>query len=161
MIEVKNLNKQFLDKVIFEDASFSLPLNGLFVLDSDNGTGKTTLLKILAGIDQDYEGKIFLDRKEVTKIDCEYLDQRNNYISFLSVKDNYNLKSFFYKNIEILDINENKKQFLERKNANTLSEGEKLLVLLEKCERSKADVILLDEVTAALDSDNVLEIFMY
>ena len=159
MIEVKNLNKQFLDKVIFEDASFSLPLNGLFVLDSDNGTGKTTLLKILAGIDQDYEGKIFLDRKEVTKIDCEYLDQRNNYISFLSVKDNYNLKSFFYKNIEILDINENKKQFLERKNANTLSEGEKLLVLLEKCERSKADVILLDEVTAALDSDNVLEIF--
>lgn len=158
MIEIKNLTKKFSYKVIFHNASFCLPNNGLFILDSDNGTGKTTLLKILSGIDHDYEGKILFNGEE-SSLDCEYLDQRNNYVTFLSVKDNFHLKSFIYKTDKDIDVSDRNKELLKRKSASTLSEGEKLLVLLERCEKSSAQVILLDEVTAPLDSDNVSKIF--
>ena len=113
MIEIKNLTKKFSDKVIFKNASFCLPNNGLFILDSDNGTGKTTLLKMLAGIDHDYEGKILFNG-EGSSLDCEYLDQRNNYVTFLSVKDNFHLKSFIYKADNDIDVGDKNKLFIKQ-----------------------------------------------
>jgi ABC-type nitrate/sulfonate/bicarbonate transport system ATPase subunit len=55
-LKIENLSKSFGDKVIFTSFSYEFPENGLFVLNGISGKGKTTLLRIIAGLDTDYEG---------------------------------------------------------------------------------------------------------
>ena len=55
-LKIENLRKSFGDKVIFTSFSYEFPENGLFVLNGISGKGKTTLLRIIAGLDTDYEG---------------------------------------------------------------------------------------------------------
>ena len=158
MINVTNLTKIFKNKVIFEDTSFVLPDKGLFILDSDNGTGKTTLFKILCGIDKEYEGKISEKEKPIPDNYFDYIDQKQNYITFLSVKDNYELKDFLFKDSKI-EEDESIKALINRKNVNTLSEGEKMLILLSRAFKSNSKIVLLDEITACLDETNTKIIF--
>ena len=56
MIKIKNLNKHFKDRIIFENLNLELPNIGLVAILGDSGSGKTTLLNMLSGIDFDYEG---------------------------------------------------------------------------------------------------------
>lgn len=155
MIEIKNLTKIFGDKIIFDSASFSLPSKGLFILDSDNGSGKTTLLKILIGRESAQNGEIVFDGKRVENLAsyCTYLDQKFNFVSFLTLKDNYNLKSFIYKGRNA-QIDEKNMVFIKRRRPSKLSEGEKILLLLEKAFNEEEPIILLDEVTSHLDDEN-------
>lgn len=155
MIEIKNLTKIFGDKIIFDSASFSLPSKGLFILDSDNGSGKTTLLKILIGRESAQNGEIVFDGKRVENLAsyCTYLDQKFNFVSFLTLKDNYNLKSFIYKGRNA-QIDEKNMAFIKRRRPSKLSEGEKILLLLEKAFNEEEPIILLDEVTSHLDDEN-------
>ena len=60
MIEINNLNKKFGENIIFDNTSFSLPSNGLFLLAGANGLGKTTLLYILVLTDTNFEGKFLI-----------------------------------------------------------------------------------------------------
>ena len=53
MINVKNLNVQFGNNVLFNDLSFTINENEIFCIEGKSGTGKTTLLKCL-GLLQDY-----------------------------------------------------------------------------------------------------------
>lgn len=57
MIEIKNLCKSFDGKVIFSDYSVHIP-DGVCAIMAGSGIGKTTLLRILAGLDKDYKGDI-------------------------------------------------------------------------------------------------------
>ena len=50
---------------VLHDISFQLEKGKLFALLGENGAGKSTLVKILCGIFTDYQGKIFLNGKEV------------------------------------------------------------------------------------------------
>ena len=155
MIEIKDLTKIFGDKIIFDNTSFSLPSKGLFILDSDNGSGKTTLLKILIGRESTQNGEILFNGKIVENLACycTYLDQKFNFVSFLTLKDNYNLKSFIYKGRNA-QIDEKNLAFIKRRRPSKLSEGEKILLLLEKAFNEPEPIILLDEVTSHLDDEN-------
>lgn len=155
MIEIKSLTKIFGDKIIFDNTSFSLPSKGLFILDSDNGSGKTTLLKILIGRESTQNGEILFNGKIVENLACycTYLDQKFNFVSFLTLKDNYNLKSFIYKGRNA-QIDEKNLAFIKRRRPSKLSEGEKILLLLEKAFNEPEPIILLDEVTSHLDDEN-------
>lgn len=50
MIEAKGLRLRFGDKEVIQDLSFSLPAEGVFAIRGNSGTGKTTLLRLLAGL---------------------------------------------------------------------------------------------------------------
>ncbi len=69
-IGVKNLRKLYGVKLIFENVSFELHSGEIVGLIGQNGVGKTTLLKILAG-DENYSGEIFLRKG----LKVSYLDQ--------------------------------------------------------------------------------------
>ncbi len=50
--------KRFGDKVIFQNASFSIPSGSRTAILGPSGVGKTTLMRIMAGLDKDYTGTI-------------------------------------------------------------------------------------------------------
>lgn len=57
-LSIKNLEKRFDDKVIFSGLSCDFNSYGIYVISGDSGVGKTTLLRIIAGIDKNYDGEI-------------------------------------------------------------------------------------------------------
>lgn len=160
MIEVKNLNKKYDETILFDDASFTLPSTGLFILNSDNGSGKTTLLKILVGIEKADSSEILFNNQKIKDISSisTYIDQKYNFVSFLNLNDNYNLSSFIYKNSKTA-ISENNLVFSKRKKPSRMSEGEKVLFLLDRAFNDESQIILLDEVTSHLDDSNTDIIF--
>ena len=58
MLEVKNLTKKFDDRLVLNDFSYSFDAAGIYLLRGKSGVGKTTLLRILSGLDKEYEGEI-------------------------------------------------------------------------------------------------------
>ena len=58
---IKNLNKSFESKKIFDNFSYSFAENGIYVLVGASGRGKTTLLRIIAGLDKDYAGELITE----------------------------------------------------------------------------------------------------
>ena len=57
-LELKKITKKFDDKVIFSDFSYKFDDEGAYVLVGESGIGKTTLLRIIAGLDTDYTGEV-------------------------------------------------------------------------------------------------------
>jgi len=65
MIEVRNLNKSFDNKVIFKNANLNIEENRIYGLFARNGVGKTTLLKILSDQLVSYQGQITYNSKPI------------------------------------------------------------------------------------------------
>ena len=57
-LKINSLSKSFGDKVIFESFSYDFPENGLYVINGVSGKGKTTLLRMIAGLDTEFDGEI-------------------------------------------------------------------------------------------------------
>lgn len=57
-IEIRDINKNFLDQVIFKDFSADIPENHTTAIIGESGLGKTTLLRMIAGLDTAYTGGI-------------------------------------------------------------------------------------------------------
>ncbi len=82
-LQVENLTKSFGDNLLFENISFGIADNQRVALIAKNGTGKTTLLNILAG-NEDYQGGTISFRRDLR---IGYLDQSPDFPKELSVID--------------------------------------------------------------------------
>src|SRR5699024_11237032 len=67
MIEIKNMNKSFGDKVIFKDFNLEIKDQEFVVLSGKSGSGKTTLLNIIGGIEKVDSGEVYVDNQDITK----------------------------------------------------------------------------------------------
>ena len=160
MIELENINKNYGKNKILNNLNLSLPDNGLFVISGKNGVGKTTLLYIIGLLDFDFGGNLYIDNINVKKADINYLREyrnrnisyifsKGNLIPYLNVKDNLEIgienKDDIIKFIDLPD----------KQDVRTLSGGEELLLSLSHEVSLKKKIYLLDEVTSALDDDNL------
>jgi len=82
-LQVENLTKSFGDNLLFENISFGIADNQRVALIAKNGTGKTTLLNIIAG-NEDYQGGNISFRRDLR---VGYLDQNPDFPKELSVID--------------------------------------------------------------------------
>lgn len=160
MIELENINKNYGKNKILNNLNLSFPDNGLFIISGKNGVGKTTLLYIIGLLDFDFGGDLYIDNINVKKTDINYLREyrnknisyifsKGNLIPYLNVKDNLEIEIENKDDIiKFIDLPDNQ-------DVRTLSGGEELLLSLSHEVSLKKKIYLLDEVTSALDDDNL------
>lgn len=150
-------------RMVLKDVSFTVPRGKFVVFFGPNASGKTTLLKIIAGIETPDSGKIHLPRPNA-KIDLIFQNYRESLYPWLTVLDNIafplELKGVpkserWARAIETLGkigasiISENE----YKKYPYQLSGGQQQLVAFARSMIGRPDVLLLDESFAALDHD--------
>jgi len=153
-IVFNDLYKDYGGKVIFENLSGSIEEGNVIGLIGINGVGKTTLLKILAGLESKESGMI---KASPERLKIGYLDQHYKFNSQVTVYDE--IYNFIVKGGgESYEVQVEKvlmKVGLGKKfwsvEAHSLSGGEKTKLLLCKLLLENYDVLLLDEPTNHLD----------
>lgn len=161
MIELRSICKKFDDKVIFNDLNYKFNKNKLYVLSGESGIGKTTLLNIIFGYDNDFQGSCLIDKD----IKVAYMFQDDLLFSNITVLEN--LKLFYLANHNDLDLFSNCVESviskigindLLNKKVQTLSGGEKQRVKLAQILLINPEVILFDEPISNLDKLNIEKI---
>lgn len=179
VIEIKNLEKKFGDKQIFNNLNLNFRKNGKYAIMAPSGYGKSTLLKIIAGLIYPDSGQInifgkLLNNKNISTIRNKVcmLPQLTSSFSNLKVNDLI-LKPFSFEinrgNIpdeksinELIHKTGLDKEITEKK-FGKLSGGEKQRILIIICKLLKKDILLLDEPTSALDkaSSNIISEILF
>ena len=184
-LSVENISKSFGDRVLFEDISFGINKDQKIGFVAKNGTGKTTILKIIAGDDSPDTGNIII-RKDIK---VAYLSQKEDLNEELSVEqtifdsDNDTLKVIelyehaltnpedaeaYQKAFELMeqknawDFETQYKQILFKlklndlqKKVSSLSGGQKKRLALAIILLDQPDLLILDEPTNHLDLEMI------
>ncbi|MCK9257656.1 MAG: energy-coupling factor ABC transporter ATP-binding protein [Sulfurospirillaceae bacterium] len=174
-IKVSNLNFWHEKSAILKDISLFLGKNEKIAILGENGVGKSTLLKILAGILEAKEAKITILGNEIESL-SDFKSIREN-IGYLP----QNLGSFFILptaledisfSLKVKGIKEAKKlseellkkfdlEYLKDSSIWKLSEGEKQMVALLATIIKSPKILLLDEATSFLDDKNKNRVFNF
>jgi energy-dependent translational throttle protein EttA len=154
VIEAVSVSKSFGDKLLYENLNFSLPPAGIVGVIGANGTGKTTLFRMILGSEMPGDGKF--DVGDTVKIG--YVDQAHTDID--PEKTVWEVISEGNEFIEIEGKQFNSRAYVARfnfsgadqgKKVNMLSGGERNRLHLALTLKSEANVLLLDEPTNDID----------
>lgn len=150
IINIEHISKIYGDKVTFEDASFGVHQGDKIGIIGINGTGKSTLLKMVAQAEEPDAGQII--RQNSLKI--AYLPQNpefpeNATVHSYAMEGNPDTDWLVQSNLNQLGITEDD-TLLER-----LSGGQRRKVAMAKVLASEFDVLLLDEPTNHLDEQMI------
>lgn len=162
-LQIENISKSYGPKILFEHIRFNVNEGDKIALIAPNGTGKTSLLRILAGKDKsDSGGKIlFLKDIRIAFLEQEYDCEPQNGIldqillhcqSFLSHCDDEHKAEFVQKAKEFLGnfgLHDTSRKMGE------LSGGEVKRVALSEMLASQADFLIMDEPTNHLDIEAI------
>lgn len=156
-IIIKNLTKKFDDKTIIDNLSYEFPAHGVVAITGESGIGKTTLLRIIAGLDFEYEGIVRGgDIGHVSFAFQEYrlfpsLTALDNIIFAISDTKNEAVVKKAKEVLLSLGLKENDFDLFP----NELSGGMKQRVSLARAFLKDAPILLLDEPTKELDKENI------
>lgn len=172
MLELRNINKAFGGKQILTNFSLSIPEKQILAIVGPSGGGKTTLLRMLAGLETIDSGEIYYNGESLA---IDELEKRNllgfvfqdfQLFPHLSVLENLTLSP-----IKTMDMN---KEAAEKKARGlleqlglaghadafpfSLSGGQKQRVALARAMMINPEIIGYDEPTSALDPELRLEV---
>lgn len=158
VLAVNGLSKSYGSNSLFENLAFELKRGDHVAIIGDNGTGKTTLLKIINGV----ESPDFGSYKLGTKVTVGYYDQEHHVLNddntiFIEISDAYpSLNNTEIRNVLAAFLFTGEDVF---KKIGSLSGGEKGRVSLAKLMLSESNLLILDEPTNHLDitSKEILE----
>jgi ABC-2 type transport system ATP-binding protein len=156
IISVKNLSKSYGSHQVLSNVSFDFEGGQIIGLLGPNGSGKTSLIKILTGLIHDYEGDVRIDGDEpgaVTKAKVAYLPERTYLADWMRSIDAINFMADFYKDFDkekAIKMLETFQLPLKQK-IKTMSKGmqEKLQLLLVLSRNAK--LYVLDEPLGGVD----------
>ena len=158
VIEFKNLNKAYGDRLLIEDLSFKLPPGGIVGVIGPNGAGKTTLFKMITGTEKPDGGAIEVGES----VHLGYVDQSRD-----ALDPNATVWQEISGGNDILYFNKreiNSRAYCaafafkggdQQKKVGTLSGGERNRVHLAATLRKGGNVLLLDEPTNDLDMETL------
>ncbi len=152
IVTIEHLSKVYTERQIFQDTDFSLQEGEKVALIGVNGTGKSTLLRILAGLEEPDDGSIAMRRE----LEIRYLPQTPAFDPEDTV-----LEAILHDNEDhphVWDLETEAKKFLSKLGENdftrkigALSGGQKKRIALASTLLSTADLLILDEPTNHLD----------
>ena len=168
IIEFRNVSYSKNNNMILENISFSLKKNKYNVIIGKNGSGKSTILKLIVGLEKISGGQIFIDNEElVYKRDELYKIRKKTGIVFQESNEHIigetvaeslifgmennripleKMKENMTKYVKLFQL----ENIIDKKTVN-LSGGEKQKVALAGAVITESDIILLDEVTEMWD----------
>ena len=153
LINIENITKYFTDTPLFENASFTVDEAEKIGIIGINGTGKTTLLKMLVGMEEPDTGTV----TRANNIVVRYLPQTPDFHKDTTVLEAVMEGNRTHENEWSLESDA--KTMLQRLGiadydlkVDTMSGGQRKRVALANTLLSKADILVLDEPTNHLDS---------
>ena len=167
IIEAKNISyfyKSKRDRVILNQVSAAFEEAAFYAIVGSSGSGKTTFLSLLAGLDNPVSGSIFYGGEDIRKTGLNYHRRHNvslvfqnyNLIDYLTTEENVKLGG--KKDAEELLRRVSIPQEDWKRNVLQLSGGQQQRVAIARALASEAKVLLADEPTGNLDEDTAGEI---
>ena len=172
MLELKNISKKFKDRQILSDFNLTIEENKILAIVGPSGGGKTTLLRMLAGLEKIDSGEIIYNGESLP---IDELEKRNllgfvfqdfQLFPHLTVLENLVLSPIKTMNMAKNDAEKKAIELLEKlgleKQINnyptSLSGGQKQRVALARAMMIEPKIIGYDEPTSALDPELRLEV---
>jgi len=154
VIEAEHVAKAYGDKVLFSDLNFTLPPNGIVGIIGPNGVGKTTLFRLIMGLDTPDAGTFHVGET----VRLSYVDQQHQDI--IPEKSVYQVVSQGNETLRMGGRDINVRAYLSRFNfsgadqeklCGVLSGGERNRLQLALALKQEGNVLLLDEPTNDID----------
>ena len=177
ILQIQGLTKKYPGVIALNDVSFDIERGSVHCLLGENGAGKSTLIKILTGAQTRTDGTILMNgkpiearsTKEARELGISTLFQELNIVDQLTVEENLSLGmepikfGFFTKNTELqrmVDALKRMEPTIDPKQiVSKLSVAKKQLVEIVKAVETKAEIIVMDEPTAALSEAEAKRLF--
>ena len=169
VLKAQNITKTFPGVKALDRVSFQIHLGKVNALVGENGAGKSTLMKVLSGVYPEYEGKIFLEGRQVHFSNprqardngVAIIHQELNLIGYLSVAENVFLGREYLSPLGLIDYKRMYSQtekILEKLDLHLdpkslvcdLRVGQQQIVEIAKALSLDARVIIMDEPTSAI-----------
>ncbi|MED2971959.1 ABC transporter ATP-binding protein [Fictibacillus sp. B-59209] len=156
MIEFKNVTKKYRNHRAVDNLSLSLPQGKIIGIVGENGSGKSTTMKLISGLIRPSKGSVSVDGEEVSRNisrKVSYLSELDTYYSFYTVGETIDYYASIYSDFnrskaeEILDYMK-----LDRsKKVKNLSKGNRGRLKITVTLAREVPVILMDEPLSGLD----------
>ena len=148
IIEIKNMSKNFMNKKLYNDFSLEIEANTVHAIVGPNGSGKTSLLRILTGLYKEDKGSVIVNGDHAMLLENDYLYDDKTGIDNIDIYGLYfGYKGKGYKKYsDLLGISDD----LDRK-VSTYSKGIKRKLSLLIIVLINRDIVFLDEATSGVD----------
>ena len=172
ILSAQNITFGYGDRTLFEHCSVNFKSGVFYALLGESGSGKTTFLSLLGGLEKVKKGVILYDGKNIAKMNegsylreaVSFIFQDYNLISYMNAIDNvllamsiHGVKANKEKAIDSLKEVGLKKETFKQK-VKTLSGGERQRVAIARAIACDSKIILADEPTGNLDEETAANI---
>ena len=174
-LELKNISKKFGDKYANKNVDLNLYRGEILAILGENGSGKTSMVNMIAGIYYPDEGEIFVDGKPVVisspkdafKYKIGMIHQHFKLVDVFSASENIVLGIKEDKKFKLSEVDRRVAAITEKygfvlnpqKKIHEMSVSEKQTVEIVKVLYRGADILILDEPTAVLTPQEIEKLF--
>lgn len=178
ILSVENINKSFGGVHALKDVSMEIRAGEIHCLSGENGSGKSTIIKIISGYYKPDSGKICIDGKEYPEMNpsesinhgIQVIYQDFSLFPNLSVMENLSINAEVARGSKIINykrMRETARQAVEKINLKVdmkakvadLSVADKQMIAIARALVHEAKIIIMDEATASLTRNEVNSLF--
>ena len=156
MIKIKNLSLKYGGREVLKDLNLNIDSGKIIGLVGENGTGKSTLMRVLTGLEKNYKGEVLIDGNkpgDKTNDLISYQPDHLPFDDFMTVIDIGNIYERFYDNFDAENYYKMIDSFSIERNLKIkeCSKGMKDKVQIAASLARKTDFYLLDEPMTGID----------